>query len=190
LFRLSSRSEMPLDQWLSMSEYQQIQPQCRHYHWLSENGSMTRMLASVGHMPLKVDVITSEQQVPNHQERLFLNIAPRKMAYVREVIMYSDDKPWMFGRTIIPAATMNNAGGQLKLLGDKPLGKVLFHHNRNCRQFIQVAQMSNSHPLYPAFLKDVETSRLWARRSLFQFQQAPLLVQEVFLPDCPLTQSV
>lgn len=184
--RWSKSSEIPLDQWFSLFEFQRIQPDCKQYLWLSEYQSMTKQLTAAAGVPLQVEVLSSINQVPHHEERLFLTIASRKRAYIREVLMYGESSAWMYGRTIIPAATLKNAGAQLKLLGDKPLGKVLFHHNPNARQFIEVARISRQHHLYPQFNFDAEETQLWARRSLFLFEGAPLMVQEVFLPSCPL----
>ena len=99
--------------------------------------------------------------------------------------MHVDNKPWMFGRTIIPAKTLKGTGGQLKLLGDVPLGKVLFSNKLNPRLFIEVAKITKSHFLYPEFIMNGYDKDLWARRSLFHFQKSPLMVQEVFLPGCP-----
>jgi len=180
---------MPLDQWLSLLDFQRIQPDSKRYSWLSEYQSMTKQLVAAGSESLKVDVISSLSQVPVYEERLFLDIAPRQRAYVREVLMYGETATWMFGRTLIPTAALKNAGAQLKLLGDKPLGTVLFHHKPNARQYIEVARISKRHHLYPEMAMNGEDDHLWARRSLFLFEDAPLMVQEVFLPGCPFNQS-
>lgn len=179
-------SEMPVDKWLSMIEFDQTQPDDSLYLWLSEYGSMTRRLIEAGLGSLRVNVISSQHKVPFKEENLFLCLPQRRWSYIREVLMHVDNSPWVYGRTVIPDTTINGGAGQLKLLGEKPLGKVLFDNNKSSRIFIEVAKISSKHQLYPECVDDVIHPYLWARRSLFNFRSSPLLVQEVFLPDCPL----
>ena len=177
---------MPENQWLSMLEFQQTQASETQYLWLAERGSMTRQLMQAGLGRLKVAVLSSAHQMAEKEERLFLNLQQRSWPYIREVIMHVDNEAWMYGRTVIPTAALNGCGGQLRLLGEKPLGQLLFHNKTNARLFIEVAKISKHHYLYPTFMDHLKGQHLWARRSLFQYQNFPLLVQEVFLPNCPL----
>lgn len=176
---------MPQDQWLSMLQYQQTQPDLNQYLWMSEYGSMTEKLILAGEVPLQLRVQAASHQRLNREEHQFLDIPYRQRAYVREVIILVDGQPWVFGRTIIPQATLNGTGGRLKLLGERPLGKLLFGNKHNPRLLMEVAKITPAHFLYPESETKGTAEPLWARRSLFSFEDSPLMVQEVFLPDCP-----
>ena len=178
-------SVMPVDQWFSLFEFQQTHPDDNQYLWLSEYGSMTSRLMAAGFGSLKVDVVNSAHQIPVKEEQYFLELRQRKRSYIREVIMHVDNKPWMYGRTVIPTTSLCGSLGQLKLLGNKPLGKVLFEDKSTVRLFIEVAKISKAHHLYSKYINNEHSNYLWARRSLFYFHSFPLLVQEVFLPNCP-----
>ncbi|MCP4271672.1 MAG: chorismate lyase [Gammaproteobacteria bacterium] len=186
MYKSPLTSDMTINKWLSMAEFRKTQPQESQYRWLSEYGSMTLHLLQAGLGSLKVSVMSSQQGALFKEESLFLDLPLRRWAYVREVMMHVDLSPWMYGRTVIPDTTLNGGAGQLKLLGDSPLGKVLFDNKKSTREFIEIAKISAHHHLFPQ-LVDVEVyPYLWARRSLFSFNEQPILVQEVFLPDCPL----
>lgn len=186
MYNSNLATEMTPDKWLSMAEFYKTQPEDSLYRWLSEYGSMTLHLLHVGLGQLKVSVISSQKAALFKEESLFLDLPQRRWAYVREVIMHVDNSPWMYGRTIIPEATFNAGAGQLKLLGDSPLGKVLFDNKKSAREFIEIAKISPEHHLFPQSVDGREHPYLWARRSLFSFNTQPILVQEVFLPECPL----
>ncbi len=186
LYKSPLTSDMTINKWLSMTEFRKTQPEETQYQWLSEYGSMTRHLLQAGLGSLKVSVMSSQQGTLFKEESLFLDLPQRRWAFVREVMMHVDLSPWMYGRTVIPDKTLNSGAGQLKLLGDSPLGKVLFDNKKSTREFIEIAKISPHHPLFPQSVDEEQYPYLWARRSLFSFNEEPILVQEVFLPDCPL----
>jgi len=190
LFKPTLATEMTVNKWSSMAEFCKTQPDENQYLWLSEYGSMTRRLIEAGMGALNVELVTSQHRLPFKEESSFLQLPQRQWSYIREVIMQITNTPWMCGRTVIPDMTINSGAGQLKLLGKKPLGKVLFDHNKSTRVFIEIAKISKEHFLYPDFIDDHKHPFLWARRSLFNFNKGPILVQEVFLPDCPFQLPV
>ncbi len=176
---------MPENKWQSLFEFQQTLPELKQLSWLSEYGSMTRQLIIAGASGIKVDVIAAKHQRVAKEERLFLDLPQNNWSYVREVNMSIANTIWMYGRSVIPSRALQGAGGQLKMLGDKPLGNMLFSHG-NSRRLIEIAKISEDHHLFPAFEGSDAVKYLWARRSLFEFKKQPILVQEVFLPNCPL----
>ena len=145
---------------------------------------MTRLLRLAGLNPLKVKVVLSTHQKPNNEEQSFLSLKQREWPYIREVMMYVDNEPWIFGRSVIPDESVNGSGGRLKLLGNKPLGMILFDDKRTERLSIEVAKISKLHNLFPNTIVNELPEHLWARRSLFKFHKLPIMVQEVFLPKC------
>ena len=190
MFRANFNAKVPSNQWLSLFELELTGIDNNQLHWLSDYGSMTERLQSYALDPLKVELVTAKRQKVTAEERHFLALAQHEWPYVREVIMQVDNKPWLVGRTVIPGSTMDNKGRVLTMLKTKPLGPMLFDRKLDARQFIEVAAIDENHDLFPNFkqiMPNLETvpKRLWARRSLFVFENNPLLVQEVFLPSCP-----
>ena len=117
-------------------------------------------------------------------ESALLGIAPRQLAWSREVFLHADDQPVIFAHSACAASHLRGAWSALRGLGNQPLGALLFSHPLVVRQPLHYRALRNGHPLYKratAILPN-PPARLWARRSLFYLHDAPLLVTEVFLP--------
>ena len=74
----------------------------------------------------------------------------------------------------------------LSKLGARPLADMLFGDASVARHPIEYKQIDHRHPLFRAAkraLPQLQSTRLWARRSVFMKQGRPLLVTEVFLFD-------
>lgn len=100
---------------------------------------------------------------------------------VREVILWGENRPWVFARSIIPEALCS---GDLANLGNQPLGKVIFNDPRFIRLPFQVGKLLQPDSL----LQDLDiqaVAELWGRRSVFHFEQTEMMVAEIFLPDAP-----
>ena len=118
-------------------------------------------------------------------ESALLGIAPRQLAYSREVVLYADHQPVVFAHSTLAAEHLRSTWAEVRMLGSKPLGALLFAHPLVKRKSLHYKALRNTHPLYQraaAVLND-PPPRLWARRSLFYLHAAPLLVTEVFLPQ-------
>ena len=185
--RTSPPTEVPINQWLATEEFQQFADDNRHCNWLFDAGSMTQKLTAAGNKPLVVKLLSSEHQDISEQEQQLLNCQISTTTFVREVVMQVDGLSWVYGRTVIPDETLKGSGRQLKQLGTKSLGDILFKNKKNLRLSMEIAKINNHHDLFPQLLAEVREDKaleLWARRSMFLFEDSPLLVQEVFLPSC------
>ena len=191
---------MQENKWFSLADFQQCLTDSNDnpalYLWLADYGSMTSQLKSLTDSDLNVHVLSPDNLVSTESERAFLNLDIDEKPYIREVIMSVEGKSWLYGRTVIPNQTLQGDGEQLMHLGNQPLGKLLFKQEKHCRQFIEVAKITSNHELYPSYDKQLDdfsinklsqkNQPLWARRSMFSFKDCSLMVQEVFLPNCPL----
>jgi chorismate lyase len=90
--------------------------------------------------------------------------------WLREIVLYGDNVPWLLGRTVIPEKTLSGPDRALVDLGTLPLGRYLFGGGNLTRDYIQVGRQNE----------------FWARRSLLRLSGKPLLLTEVFLPASPL----
>ncbi len=83
--------------------------------------------------------------------------------YIREVLLFGNNKPVVFARSVIPD---NKEVANILGLGNKPLGEVLFNNDKIKRGLIQYTKTNNN---------------IWAKRSVFYLQNSKILVCEFFL---------
>ncbi|MEP1446437.1 MAG: chorismate lyase [Paraglaciecola sp.] len=152
--------------------------------WLLNTGSLTERLQSQCtsfHLTLlgqQHAQITAEefQQVCTPQQQLNL-----QQWQVREVLLWGDNQPWVFARSIIPQKLCDI---DFVNLNTKPLGQLIFNDERFTRLPFELTNMRASQ----TFLSQLHISNemeLWGRRSAFSFEGQKMTVSEVFLPSSP-----
>jgi chorismate--pyruvate lyase len=159
------------------------------WSWLADPGSLTRRVTSRCAGRFRVRVLRQGWGHPCASERRALGLPGRASALLREVELLCDGIPWVYARTVIPAQSLRGAARRLALLGDKPLGAVLFADPATTRDWVEIARLLPLHPLFHAAARDLGDARpaaLWGRRTLFRFAGQPLLVNEIFLPTVPV----
>lgn len=163
----------PLYPWLKASIPGALRP------WLEEQNSMTQRLLHHTKHHFRVQRLSEKHDHPLTDEAHYLQQSPSKYAWIREVLLYCDDVPWMWGRTVVPLASLRGELSRLRHLGDKPLGRFLFRDPQLQRTRLEYSVLSPTHAYYPTF---ASKQTLWARRSCFIVHSKPVLVTEVFLP--------
>ena len=151
--------------------------------WLRDRGSLThRIQQRCTHFAVR-GVRTGLARIALDESAL-LGIAPQQLAYSREVFLYADDQPVVFAHSSLAHEHLRSAWSDVRTLGNKPLGALLFAHPLIERKPLHYKALRNTHPLYQraAEVLGEPPHRLWARRSLFFLHDVPLLVTEVFLP--------
>ncbi|GLR07959.1 chorismate lyase [Mixta theicola] len=141
--------------------------------WLLEEDSMTKRFER------HCQKVTVEPQFEGFvsadaiaEELPFLPLEPRY--WLREIILSGDGVPWLAGRTVVPASTLDGPEMMLSQLGTRPLGRYLFSSSTLTRDFIDPGV----------------AAALWGRRSRLRLSGKPLLLTELFLPAAPLYQSL
>lgn len=141
--------------------------------WLMEEDSMTRRFERhcqrVRVQLVREDFISASEAA---DEAALLPADAR--FWLREIILFGDDEPWLAGRTLVPESTLNGPEKMLQSLGTRPLGRYLFSSSTLSRDFIEPGR-SNS---------------LWGRRSRLRLSDKPLLLTELFLPASPLYREL
>jgi len=89
-------------------------------------GSLTRLLRGFSRARFHVDVLGESIARPQVSEALALGINPKQLAWIREVHLCGDDRPWVRARTVIPVQSLRGPAKALKQLGNRPLGTALF----------------------------------------------------------------
>ncbi|MFY0675674.1 MAG: chorismate lyase [Neptuniibacter sp.] len=158
--------------WITLRRpYHQVAP-TEWYSWLVDSGSLTQRLVKQSHGDFKVEVVRQGWFLPTRSEAKALNMRSRQFALVREVRLKGNGKDWVYARSIIPATTLTGRQRQLRMLGNRSLGHLLFSDPSMKRGPLQISH-----------LKLNDGRKLWARRSVFFLSNKPLLVCEVFLPE-------
>lgn len=152
--------------------------------WLLEQESLTRRLQHACAGCFRVEVVGHQYERPLLDEIQTLNMRLARFALVRQVLLYCDNQPWVFARSVIPKKTMTGRQRRLGSLGNKPLGAVLFADRSMRRDEMEIARITPEHAIYNVALQAVsrKPAEIWGRRSVFYLDDKPLLVSEIFLP--------
>jgi len=152
---------------------------------LTEQGSLTDLMQQLMLQPPVLNCLFQGRDTVAYDEARLLGIKPRILGHIREITMGTKSKDWLFARTVIPMSTLRGPAKRLAKMNGTPLGKVLFGAMNAER-----TQMT----LNKVFAEEVglldfnipEDFLLWQRRSVFQLSTGPLMISEIFLPDCPV----
>jgi chorismate lyase len=155
--------------------------------WLLDPASLTRRVQAVCGGQFRVEVLVQGYVRPQRNEAQRLGMRAGSSAFVREVLLLCDERPWIYARTVIPRTTLTGPRRHLTRLKNRPLGAVLFADPTMQRGPVEVARLAPGSRLYPHVLVSADDSRplIWGRRSVFTLAGFPLLVSEVFLPGIP-----
>lgn len=165
-------------------------------NWLLDESSLTARLKSRCEN-FHVKIIGQQQQLCSVAEASdFINAG--EPILVREVILYCDNVPQVFARSLLPLASLIGKEQVFTQLGEKPLGQVLFNNPSLQRIGLElslfpedssVAKLATTlaaqHATDSALVdrSKVYKELLWGRRSIFMLDNKPLMVAEVFLPN-------
>lgn len=147
--------------------------------WLLDEGSLTSSLLDASDGDFAVCRLQQSWRIPLPSERSVLGMSTRELGLVREVALLCHQQPWVFARSVIPAATLNGPLRHLRRLHQQSLGALIFRHPGLGRSQFQLALLAGNHPYIPPQLQ--QDNAAWARRSRFRLHNKSLLVSEVFL---------
>ncbi|SBS31074.1 Chorismate pyruvate-lyase [Marinomonas aquimarina] len=159
--------------WHSIEQVSRVTIPKNILPWLTTSHSITAKLRQAGQ--LRVEVLSDGWQTPSPRERLRLGLKSREVARVRTVILYVDDTPVVYARSIIPARSLKGAWRYLPYLGNRPLGGYVYKSKALRRSQTEVVKL-------PAGLIQNCDQPLWARRSVFIEYGPGILVNEAFYP--------
>ncbi len=155
--------------------------------WLLDPTSLTARLKSHCHQ-FRVELLGQRIEICQEGEAVALIPAGEKIL-VREVLLFCDENPQVFARSLLPLSSLTGAEQALSNLGTQSLGQVLFNNPSLERQTIEVAEFDITSSV-GKLAKQIHLSsqpllspeNLWGRRSIFVLENKPLMVSEVFLP--------
>ncbi|GAA5133276.1 chorismate--pyruvate lyase family protein [Thalassotalea piscium] len=151
-------------------------------NWLLDANSLTARLKS--HCQQFRVQLLGQKVEPCHPKEANQDIYSGEEVLVREVLLFCDDNPQVFARSLIPLRSLTGNERQLAELGEQSLGQVLFNSPNLFRKDIEIASFSDNSTVFKFASTYVlpELKQLWGRRSVFMLGEKPLMVAEVFLP--------
>ena len=160
------------------------------HDWLLDPSSLTARLKS--HCQRFHVVLLGQRIQACQASEANDDIRAGEQVLVREVLLYCDDIPQVFARSLLPLRSLTGEQQQLAHLGTQSLGQVLFNHPQLQRKKIEVATFDQHSTVatlaHYLALKKI-SSPLWGRRSVFVLDEKPLMVAEVFLPGAVAYQA-
>lgn len=134
--------------------------------WLNESGSITSRIKSFSKFKLKllrdgpgkVDEIEDDLIIANYEEN-----------NIREVVLYSNEKPLIYAKSIIPIETINLGLGVLGNLKENPLGDILFSDPKIKKKYMLFARFESNKKIF------------FGRKGIYSVKGYPFSVCEIFL---------
>ena len=160
---------MKLEQISSWNTYEAIEHELTNTEiksWLLEQGPITKRIKSIAEF--RLELIQDELSDATDDEILFLKIDSEEIR-IREVILYGNENPIVFARTIIPNTTIEKGLKELGKIGNKPLGDILFEKDIFSKEDIVFASFKDKESLF------------WGRKIKYTVKDQPFSVMEVFL---------
>ncbi|MDI5889923.1 chorismate--pyruvate lyase family protein [Halomonas rhizosphaerae] len=141
------------------------------WQWVASRDSLTaRLISAGGQRAFRVRLLDQRLGRPRRDEALALGLPPARHAWLREVALCLDERPWVVARSVVPLDGLH--GQRLDRLGERSLGSWLFRQPDLERGPLEVS--ADPAPFHAA-------PGPWARRSLFRHRRFAVLVQEFFL---------
>ncbi len=170
--------------WRPAARCTRAQLPARLRAWLLDPGSLTQRIVCACRGAFRVNLLSQSWRRPLTSEAQALGLAGGRHALVREVQLLCDAAPWVYARTIIPAATLTGAERRLARLRTRSLGAVLFSDPSMQRGATEIARLVPGDRLFALATRglDLPLEEIWGRRAIFRLSDKPLLVSEVFLP--------
>lgn len=157
--------------------------------WLFNPDSLTGRLKSHCR-DFRVELL-GQEQMPCPENEACEHIRAGELVIVREVLLYCDNVPHVFARSLMPLATLTGDEAFLSELGNQSLGQAIFNSPYLTRGDFSVAAFdaSSSVAQLSEQLSLSMQGKLWGRRSIFFLHDKPLAVAEVFLPNAIAYQT-
>jgi len=158
--------------------------------WLLDPNSLTARLTTHCNQ-FRVELL-GQRIEPCQAHEAVADIPAGEPVLVREVLLYCDNKPQVFARSLLPLSSLTGTEQALANLGSQSLGQVLFNNPSLERKIIEIAEfdLTSSVGKLAHDLQLNITHSLWGRRSIFMLENKPLMVAEVFLPEAIAYQTV
>jgi|GEM_PF-149585 len=151
--------------------------------WMERGGSLTARLCSLGTVTVKIQQECSESA--SAEDAVCLSIASGEAVWRRDICLLVDVEPMVVAYSVTPLSESITNWKAMRQLGTRPLADILYGDRAVSRSRFSYRLVTPDDLLYrqaSSACPELATQELWARRSLFVRNSAPLLVVECFLP--------
>ena len=155
-----------ISKWIHQEEMEKILFDNKIKSWLLEKGPITNRIKLKHKFELKL-LRDSAGEVEKSDKSFLDNIDGE--IRIREVILFADESPQVFARSLIPENTIKKGLKKLGELNTKPLGDILFEKNIFQKDEIVFSIFSD------------DKNKYWGRKIKYYVKKYPLSVMEVFL---------
>ena len=154
-----------LTSWMSETKSLEVQNN-EILSWLNEPGSITSRIKSFSDFKLKllrdgpgeVDAAEDDLIISNYNEN-----------NIREVLLYSNEEPLIYAKSIIPLETIRLGLGVLGSLKENPLGDILFSNPEIKKEYMLFSQFESNKKIF------------YGRKGIYTVKGFPFSVCEIFL---------
>ena len=154
-----------LTSWMSETKSLEVQNK-EILSWLNESGSITSRIKSFSDFKLKllrdspgeVDAAVDDLIISNYKEN-----------NIREVLLYSDEEPLIYAKSIIPLETIRLGLGILGNLKENPLGDILFSNPEIKKEYMLFSKFESNKKIF------------YGRKGIYTVKGFPFSVCEIFL---------
>ena len=115
-----------ISKWIQQEEMEKILSDKKIKSWLLEQGPITNRIKLKHKFELKL--LRDSAGKVEISDKSFLDNVDGEIR-IREVILFADENPKVFARSLIPENTIKNGLKKLGELNTKPLGDILFEKN-------------------------------------------------------------
>ena len=154
-----------LTSWMSETKSHDVQNK-EILSWLNEPGSITSRIKSFSDFSLKllrdgpgeVNAAEDDLIISNYEEN-----------NIREVVLYSDEEPLIYAKSIIPLETIKLGLGVLGSLKENPLGDILFSNPEIKKEYMLFSKFESNKKIF------------YGRKGIYTVKGYPFSVCEIFL---------
>ena len=148
--------------------------------WLLDVKSLSYRIRNIAKLEIvPIDARTSKIFL---NEKKIFGYKKSEYLYLREVLIYADNLPIMYARTILPSRCLRGFWHKIKKLNNKPLADIVFRKKHIARSRFQFKKSS----INDDFTKRIatfdlkNTNILATRQSTFKNRNEKVLLTEVF----------
>ena len=134
--------------------------------WLNEPGSITSRIKSFSNFRLKL-LRDGPGEVNAAEDDLI--ITNYKENNIREVILFSDEEPFIYAKSILPLETIRLGLDALGNLKENPLGDILFSNPEIKKKYMLFAKFESNKRIF------------YGRKGIYTVKGYPFSVCEIFL---------
>lgn len=152
------------------------------WHWLRREGSLTAHLRKLGDVRV---IVLFEDVIELGARASAIGGDMPTSAWARDVTLCVDGRPAIVARSLVEAKDSVTVWRAIKGLRACPLATLLYHDANVQRSPFEYGRLGREHRLFRLARRiapESHTTRLWARRSVFERQGARIAVAECFLP--------